>query len=120
MGTVQQHHAKLYYSGLNENWELAAYQLDEIKEGLEQGTALYDHFKEVKTSLKDLRHVTDQSLSELKSAIQKKDKTQFLLSFKKLTHSCNQCHQSAEHSFIVIQLPIRNMFSNQEFAKGKR
>lgn len=118
MGVIQQHHAKLYYSGMNENWDLAAYQIDEIKEGLDQATELHEHFKDIKGSLKDLRHVTDQGVAETEAAIQKKSKTLFLGAYKNLTHSCNQCHQAADHGFIVIQSPVTGMFSNQKFAKG--
>lgn len=119
MTTVHLHHAKLYFSAQNENWELAAYQLDEIKEGLDEATELHEHFKEVKTSLKELRHVTDKSMTEIETAIKEKNKKAFMGAFQSLTVSCNQCHQAADHGFIVIQVPTAPMFSNQKFAKGK-
>lgn len=119
MGVIQLHHAKLYYSGVNQNWDLANYQLDEIKEGINQGIELYEHFKDVKVSLKDLSHVTDKSLAELEDSIKKKNKIQFLKGFNNLTQACNQCHRSADKGFIVIQIPKSSMFSNQEFVKNK-
>jgi len=117
MSIIQQHHTKLYYSGETENWALAGYQLNEIREGLDQGTELHDHFKNLKVSLIDLRKMTNQSLSEIELAIQRKSKKQFTENFKKLTHSCNQCHQATEHEFIVIQSPTSNQFTNQRFIK---
>ena len=119
MTTIHLHHAKLYFSGQSENWELASYQLDEIKEGLDQATELHEHFHEIKASLKELRHLTDQSLADLESAIQKKNKVHFMSGFQRLTVSCNQCHQAAVHGFIVIQAPTAPMFSNQNFTKGR-
>lgn len=119
MTTIHLHHAKLYFSGQSENWELASYQLDEIKEGLDEATELHEHFKEVKTSLKDLRHLTDQSLTDIETAIKQKNKTHFMTGFQRLTVSCNQCHQAADHGFIVVQAPIGPMFTNQKFSKEK-
>jgi hypothetical protein len=118
MTTVHLHHAKLFFSGKNENWDLAAYQLDEIKEGLDQATELHDHFKELKASLKELRHMTDAGIGDLEAAIHNRNKSKFMAGFQKLTVSCNQCHQAAEHGFIVIQEPTTAMFSNQSFVKG--
>ncbi len=51
MSVIQQHHAKLYYAGSLENWELADYQLDEIKEGLEDAAKYHPQFKTVITPL---------------------------------------------------------------------
>ena len=36
MGGIQTHHAKLWFAGLNNNWKLAEYEIDEIKERFEQ------------------------------------------------------------------------------------
>ncbi len=119
MTTIHLHHAKLYFSGQSENWELASYQLDEIKEGLDEATELHEHFKEVKTSLKDLRHLTDQSLADIETAIKEKNKSHFLTGFQRLTVSCNQCHQAADHGFIVVQAPTGPMFTNQRFSREK-
>jgi len=117
MGTIHTHHAKLYYSVQNENWDLAAYQLDEIKEGLDQATELHNDFKTVKTPLSVLKKMTDEGLSEVDSSIKAKNKKGFLSAFQRLTQSCNQCHQAADHPFIVVQIPTAPMFSNQKFGK---
>jgi hypothetical protein len=115
MGVIQQHHEKLYFSGKNENWDLASYELDEIKEGLDQATELHEHFKQVKTSLKDLRHITDQAVHGVANAILEKSESHFISAYKSLSVSCNECHQAADHPFIVIQTPTSPMYSNQNF-----
>lgn len=119
MSTIHMHHAKLYFSSMAENWELSAYQLDEIKEGLDQATELHDQFVKVKSSLKNLKQMTNTSLDEVDSAIKSKSKIKFLSGFKHLTESCNQCHSAAGLSFIVVQTPSAQMFSNQKFFKSK-
>jgi uncharacterized protein (DUF2225 family) len=119
MVNLHLHHAKLYFSGQNENWELASYQLDEIKEGLHKVEELHEHFKELKNSPKNLRHLTDQGLTDIEAAIKEKNKSNFMAGFKHLTVSCNQCHQATGHAFIVVQVPTAIMFSNQNFSKTK-
>lgn len=117
MGVVQQHHAKLYFSGHQGNWELAQYQLDEIKEGLEDLTKYYPTFKEVKLPIKELiPTMMTEPLNQVQVAIKKKDRTGFNTAFNGLTKSCNGCHQAAEHGFVVIQTPINQEFTNQKFS----
>ena len=95
---IHLHHAKVYFSGMAQNWPLAAYELDEIKEGLDQATELHDHFKDLKVSLKELKHFTDQGLQDLGTAIQNQNKPQFLLAFQRLTQSCNHCHVAGRNA----------------------
>lgn len=117
MSVVQQHHAKLFFSGHQGNWELAQYQLDEIKEGLEDLTKYYPTFKDVKLPIKELiPTMMTEPLNQVQAAIQKKDKKQFNSAFNGLTKSCNGCHQAAEHGFVVIQTPSNQEFTNQKFS----
>lgn len=118
MGAIQQHHEKLYFSGKNENWELAKYEFDEIKENLDRGTDLYEHFKDLKVPLNELRHITDAPMQEIKKAMEEKNKAQFMAEFSALTQSCNQCHQAAQHGFIRIQIPQSSGYGNQKFSKN--
>ena len=38
MGSIQVHHNKLWFAGVNANWKLAAFEIHEIQETLEQIT----------------------------------------------------------------------------------
>lgn len=117
MGVIQQHHAKLYYSGIKENWSLAAYQLGEIQEGLDDAIKYYPRFKEVKAPLTELvPSMTKKSLEQVSQAIERKDKKEFIKAFNTLSVSCTNCHQAADHPFIKIQTPSVGMFSNQKFS----
>jgi molecular chaperone GrpE (heat shock protein) len=115
MGNIQAHHAKLYYSANSKNWKLSEFQLDEIKEGIEEATELHDHFKKVKASLKEISKVTIDPILQIDNAIKQKNVAQFTVAFNDLTRACNHCHQTAEHPFIAIQIPTSQMFSNQKF-----
>src|SRR4029434_5326467 len=41
MTATQLRHAKLWFAGKQNNWDLAAYEIDEIKEGLEEARRLH-------------------------------------------------------------------------------
>jgi hypothetical protein len=44
MTATQLRHAKLWFAGKQNNWDLAAYEIDEIKEGLEDAARLHPSF----------------------------------------------------------------------------
>jgi hypothetical protein len=118
MSVIQQHHAKLYYAGSAQNWDLAAYELDEIKEGLEDASKAHHEFKTLKTPLTELvPAMTKAEIEGLSKAIEAKSRPEFSKRFANLTHACNECHQTVEHPFIVIQEPTRPEFTNQRFTK---
>src|SRR6185312_1808063 len=48
MGGIQTHHAKLWYAGINDNWKLAQYEIDELKERFEQARTIETGRPEVK------------------------------------------------------------------------
>jgi hypothetical protein len=115
MGVIQQHHAKLFFAGSNENWELADYEIDEIKEGLEDAVKYHDHFKDVKAPLSKLVAGVAAPLASVADALKQKSKASFISSFHGLTAACNACHQAADHGFVVIQDPKQADFSNQKY-----
>lgn len=113
MTSIHLHHAKLYFAGKSKNWALARYQIDEIKEDLEQAAELPD------SPVRRLRALIDPSLKEIAGVIAQKDNAHLGPALAKLTRSCNQCHQAAEHGYIVIQAPTTPLFTNQNFATPK-
>jgi hypothetical protein len=117
MGVVQQHHAKLYYSGSKGNWPLAEYELGEIQEGLDDAMKYYPTFQDVKEPLTTLiPSLTKASLAQVRTTIENKDEKSFVEAFKTLSGSCSSCHAAANHPFVKIQIPTDAMFSNQKFA----
>ena len=111
---IQTHHQKLYFSGINKNWELAHYNIHEIEEGIEQIEEFHPEHDGVNTG-KIAGQMIDAGIEMVENAIQQKSDTLFLESFDALTNSCNACHLVSKHGFIKIKTPTLNTFSNQEF-----
>lgn len=114
MGANQMRHAKLWFAGQAGNWPLAAYELDELKEGFDDVLTYQPHFKG-KPIDKLLRPTTEPALAALDAAIAAKDRAQFEAAFDDLSHACSSCHQELGYGFIAIQRPTAPPFSNQRF-----
>lgn len=120
MEMTQIRHAKLWFAGENQNWELAAYELHEMKEGFEDLEKHHPtHGKPPIPLAQTLQQIMDPQLAQLSKAIQAGDKQQFVQAFDVVTVSCNVCHQTAKVSFNLIKRPTLAPFSNQEFAPQK-
>ncbi len=118
MGVIEQHHAKLYYAGTKADWPLAAYELDEIQESLDDAMQLYpDKFKNVTVPLPQIiPAMTKGSIDAVQQAIQQKNEKAFVQAYRELSKGCSSCHATENHAFIKIQTPAPGMFSDQDFA----
>ncbi len=114
MNVIQSEHAKLWFAGSARNWELAAYQLGEIKEIMSDVEDLYPTFKNLPLG-KMLDAVITGQIAELEKALDAKDMKAFAAGYDKLTEACNACHKAAENGFVVIQRPAGAAFPNQDF-----
>jgi hypothetical protein len=115
MSAAQLQHLKLWFAGKAKNWDLAAYELLQLKDSLVQAAVLYPGIpaSNLTTLMAPL-----QSLSD---AITAKDGRRFVSAIGELTDGCNACHRSMERGFVVIRLPSdREPPANQLFApQGK-
>jgi hypothetical protein len=118
MTLQQMRHSKLWFAGQARNWELAAYEVDELKEGFEDAAKLFPTFKDVPIGSM-IGDIMKTSVADLEKAVEGKDGKRFAGAFDKLTASCNACHQAAKHGFIVIARPTTSPFTNQVFAPKK-
>jgi len=119
MMATQSHHAKLWLAGNARNWDLADYQIDELKEGLEDAAKDIPDYKGVPVG----RMIDDlmmPPIAEIESAIKARDGAKFAAAFDKLTAACNACHQGSNRGFIVIQRPAASSFPNQSFAPKRK
>ena len=116
MAATQMRHAKLWFAGAANNWELSAYELDEIEEGLDDAVKFHPVFKKGAPIAAILEKFTTQPLRDLRLAIAAKDSVMFNQAFSRLSGACNACHEAAGQGFIVIKQPDVSPFSNQEFA----
>lgn len=110
MESIQIHHAKLWFAGENQNWQLANFEIGEIKEALE-GIPVYcaDRPEVQKLSM------INPAIDSINNAINTKNQRLFKSGFVLLTTTCNNCHHVTNHGFNVIKIPDNPPFSNQDF-----
>ena len=120
MGLNQIRHDKLWFAGTSGNWPLAAYELDELQEGLDDAVKYHPTHDKVPEPLDRLvPRYTGSALQQLRRAVEAKDRAAFENAFDALTVGCNGCHVVASFGFNVVKRPTVPPFSNQEFAPGR-
>ena len=119
MSGVEMHYSKLILAGLNRNWDLARYQVEEIKTELTRAVGLYKDLKLATDKLKSQNNISEPEISEIEGAILERNSEKFINGYKNLTTACNACHQVAGASYIVVQPPQGPEFTNQNFEKRK-
>jgi hypothetical protein len=118
MARIQVNHAKLWLAGEARNWDLADYQLGEMKEVFSDVQDFSPRYKNVPVG-EMIEAIMTGTINDLEGAIATRDFARFSSSFDKLTESCNSCHAAAGRGYIAIQRPARSDFSNQNFAPAK-
>lgn len=111
MTAAQTRHQKLSLAGKAQNWELAAYELRQLKASLVEAALLYSGIP--------ISNVTtlEPSLQATSDAITAKDGRRFAKAMGDLTEGCNSCHRSMGRSFVVMKVPADPQpFANQQFA----
>lgn len=110
MSSIQVHHNKLWFAGQNQNWKLADFEINEIKESL-------DGIKKYCTDRPETNSIgmIEQPLQNVTNAIQQRNITEFKNSYTIFTSTCNSCHQATQHEFNIITIPTIPPFSNQSF-----
>jgi hypothetical protein len=91
MTATQLRHAKLWFAGKQNNWDLAAYEIDEIKEGLEDAARLFPTFKGIPVA-EMIKTIIDPRIDKLEVAVRAKSSAKFTIAFDELTSGCNTCH----------------------------
>jgi len=101
MGTAQRQHLKLWLAAKAQNWDLAAFEAQELKTSLAEAALLYDGLpvSNVTTLLPPLQSILD--------ATSAKNARNFANGMRELTDGCNACHRSMGRAFIVVQVPDR-------------
>ncbi len=114
MTATQLRHAKLWFAGRAKNWDLAGYEIDEIKEGLEDAPKQVPSHDGLPIADMIKSHTQDP-LDELEKAVDAKSTAKFISAFDKLSKGCNACHAEAKKAFIKIQRPAAAPLTNQVF-----
>jgi len=117
MSLQQMRHVKLWLAGQAENWELAAYELDELGEGFDDIVKFHPTHKDSPVAPKDaIPRMVTEPLKNLRTAVEKKDAASFAPAYDALTAACNSCHQATNFAFNAVQRPATNPYPNQAFA----
>jgi hypothetical protein len=113
----QMRHTKLWLAGQAANWDLAAYELDELGEGFDDIIKFHPTHKDSPVAPKDaIPRMVTQPLADLRQAVGKKDSAAFTQGYDALTMACNNCHQATNFGFNRVQRPQSNPYPNQVFA----
>jgi hypothetical protein len=116
MTVTQLRHFKLWYAGEVDNWDLAKYELAQIKESIQDAVRLFPTLPAA-----DMTVMTDP-VEELERAIDAGNRAKFSQAYEKLTAVCNSCHKNVGVGFIVMRIPrlspiMTSPFSDQSFSK---
>jgi len=110
MSIMQWRHLKLAY-----NWPLAAFEVGANATEPFRSSATLSRIQG--SSAGAARQGRERAaLAEVAKAIELKNSAYLAKTYRKLTNACNHCHQTAGVGFIVISIPTRSPFSNQQFA----
>ena len=114
MLTLQIRHARLWFAGKAQNWTLAAFELQEIKEAfdavVEQNP---EHAIFQPQRLADiLPAMTKAPIMELRDAIDHGNRAEFEKAYDSLSTACTGCHKVAGNDFLIIQRPTAPILDN--------
>jgi hypothetical protein len=111
---VQPRHIKLGLAGQQKNWTYAAYELRELQGAFERMARAVPTYRSMNMS--DLITATTKApMEDVAAAIKNGDAAGFATAYAELTATCNACHQSTEHSAVVIQVPETSSYPDQDF-----
>src|SRR5260370_29770013 len=119
MGRIQRDHAKPWLAGEARNWELAGYQLSELKEVFSDVQDLVPSYHNIPIG-DMIDAIITGTITELEDAIAARDFSKISTSSDGLTAACNSCHQAANRGFIVIRRPAQSNFSSHDFSPAAK
>ena len=111
---LQVHHGKLWHAGEASNWELAAHEIDALKEAFADIVTLRPTFKR-ESIVEMLTQFSAGPLDALSDAVVARDQEHFQQAFDSLSTACNACHEVHGYGFIVLQRPTSLMLNNQRY-----
>jgi hypothetical protein len=114
MTTIQLHAGKLWFAAKAANWDLAEYELDELKETMEAAKGLNAEKNGVKIS-NVLDSVLQTQVAQLADSIKRKSSGEFQKLYDETLSACNGCHTETGHKFIQIVRPSAPPVTNQKW-----
>ena len=114
MTTIQLHAGKLWFAAKASNWELADYELDELKETMEAAKALNAEKNGVKIRCSRFP-ILRLKVAQLAESIKRKSQTEFQKLYDETLNACNGCHTEAGYKFIHIVAHSAPPVTNQKW-----
>ncbi len=111
---VQPRHMKLYYAGQAKNWQLAAFQINELRGALARIGRTIPNYRNINVDTAVASIFADK-LKAVDAAVKAANLAEFNAAYGEMTAACNDCHKGMEHAFLVIKVPDSGNFPNQEF-----
>lgn len=116
MTLTQMRHTKLWFAGQAGNWPLAAYEVDELKEGFEDAARFHPTHKDAPLPISELiPKMTAEPVRPIEDAIAARNAGHFVETYDALTSACNSCHRATNFGFNVVGRPTTNPYTNQVF-----
>jgi hypothetical protein len=116
---VQPRHIKLGLAGRAQNWTYAAYELNELRNAFGRIAHTIPTYRTMDTA-QMVTAIMQRPLNALDHAIIAADAAKFATAYEELTQACNACHAGQEHAMVVIKVPDRAMFPDQDFRGAHR
>jgi len=114
MTTMQLHMGKVWFAGKSSNWDLARYEIDELREAMEAAQSLHATKNGVDIS-NVLVSVLQTQISQLSEAVNRMNQSDFTHAYEDALSACNGCHEASGHRFIKITRPIAPPVPNQQW-----
>jgi hypothetical protein len=111
---VQPLHTKLGLAGQARNWPYAQYELSELRNAFARIARTIPTYRNIDMAAV-IGALTTEPLKAVEQAINAKDADQFKAAYAGLTTTCNACHLSQDHPFVVIRVPGTNPYPDQDF-----
>lgn len=114
MSFMQRYATKLYFSGMQENWELAdiyAHEIEELSETIIDGNHMDDGV-DVSGLLESM---LPPQIELIEEAIDAQDQRMFESNYQTMIQTCNQCHQASDYGAVKVSVPTTNPFA-QDFS----
>ena len=117
MSLQQMRHTKLWFAGQAKNWDLAAYEVKELREGFDAVIKYHPTHDDSPVAPSDaIPRMMTEPLKELAAIVARKDSQAFTEAYDAVTSACNSCHQATNVGFNRLQRPTMNPYPDQVFS----
>ncbi|PWN07302.1 hypothetical protein [Rhodohalobacter mucosus] len=118
MSFINLYSQKLWFAGMQENWELAdiySHEIEEITDGIIRQNIIDDGINVSEL----MESMIAPQIELMEQAIDNRDSGQFENRFNTLIQTCNQCHTASNYGAVRITVPQTNPF-NQDFTPADK